>query len=88
MLYCLTALGGVLGDIAGGVAIRDNAGGAGGWRWNLYVAGIGHVAAAGAIFLLYRPLPVHSLSKREYLDRLARLDYVGCALFMSAWVPL
>jgi MFS family permease len=86
LLYCLTAAGGFVGDLGGGATVKANLGGAGGWRWNLYLSGIFHVVGAGLLLVFYRPLPV----KHEvpYMTRLKKLDFVGCLLFAIGWCLL
>jgi hypothetical protein len=56
---------------------------------NIYISAILHVVGALALILFYRPLPAQVRETRSsYLQRLAKLDYVGAALFCSGWVPL
>jgi MFS family permease len=78
----------VLGTFLAAAFVRDNAGGAGGWRWAYYFNGIIYGITAVSIALSYFP-PPPVLRRHHVLKEIASsVDYIGILLMSGSFASL
>ncbi|KUJ21469.1 MFS general substrate transporter [Mollisia scopiformis] len=78
----------VLGTFLAAAFVRDNAGGAGGWRWAYYFNGIIYGITALSIALTYFP-PPPVLRRHHVLKEIAStVDYIGILLMSGSFASL
>src|SRR4051812_6944052 len=78
----------VLGTFLAAVFVRDNTGGAGGWRWAYYFNGIVYGFTAVAILVSYFP-PPPLLGRHQMLSAIRKqVDYVGILLMAGSFASL
>lgn len=78
----------VLGTFAAAAFVRDNIGGAGGWRWAYYFNGIIYGFTSLSITLTYFP-PKPRLGRRSQLGSIfAGVDYIGILIMSASFASL
>jgi len=78
----------VLGTFLAAAFVRDNTGGAGGWRWAYYFNGIIYGFTAVSIGLTYFP-PRPLLGRHQMLKALtSQVDYIGILLMSGSFASL
>src|SRR5690242_19164566 len=78
----------VLGTFVAAAFVRDNIGGAGGWRWAYYFNGIIYAITAISIAVTYFP-PTPKLGRHHFLKEIvSSVDYIGILVMAGSFAAL